>query len=330
MQLPNHFDRFRQATQPSEHQRAVMLREHTRLRELVDGDRSLQDAVLGTFIQGSHRRATAIRGSESHPCDVDIVVVTRLSRSSSSARHAHDLFRPLLERHYKGRYAQGERSWCITVDPQVTLDLVPTAEPDSREIVDAVRSSSIRDWIATDGSSVAAPGSIGESNWNRALPLWIPDRGLAKWDRTHPIELIRWTAAKNARCNGRFTHVVRAIKWWRRHTEPLPEYPKGYPLEHLVAECCPDGITSVAEGLARTFESIASRFRSDALRRTTPKLPARGAPEMDVMRRVQGSDFANLHAKVEMAASISRRALAEWGETESVRLWSSLFGSAFR
>lgn len=327
MQLQSHFDRFRQATQPSEHQKAVMLREHTRLREFLDADRSLQGIMLGTFIQGSHRRATAIRGSEAHPCDVDIVAVTRLSRSASSARHAHDLFRPFLERNYKGRYSQGERSWCITVDPQVTIDLVPTAEPESPEVVEAVRSTSIRDWIAADDNP---SGNATESDWNRALPLWIPDRRLEKWEHTHPILLIRWTAAKNARSNGRFTHVVRAIKWWKRHTEPSPEYPKGYPLEHMVAECCPNAITSIAEGITTTLETMASRFRDDALRRTTPQLPARGAPEVNVMRRIDGADFARFHGRAMVAAQAARRALNSTDEAESVRLWSGLLGPTFR
>ena len=327
MQLQSHFDRFRQATQPSEHQKAVMLREHTRLRESLDADRSLQGIMVGTFIQGSHRRATAILGSEAHPCDVDIVAVTRLSRSASSARHAHDLFRPFLERNYKGRYSQGERSWCIMVDPQVTIDLVPTAEPESPEVAEAVRSTSIRNWIAADDNP---SGNSSETDWNRALPLWIPDRRLEKWELTHPILLIRWTAAKNARCNGRFTHVVRAIKWWKRHTEPSPEYPKGYPLEHLVAECCPDGITSVAEGLATTLETMSSRFRDDALRRTTPQLSARGAREVNVMRRLDGADFARFHARVQFAAQTARRALNSTDEAESVRLWSGLLGPTFK
>lgn len=328
MELPGHFDRFRQATQPSDHQKAVMLREHTRLRELLDADRPLQGALLGTFIQGSHRRATAIRGSAAHPCDVDIVVVTRLARSASSARHAHDLFRPFLERHYKGRYSQGERSWCITVDPQVTIDLVPTAEPESAEITNAVRSSAIRDWIAEEDRATA--GALDDSDWNRALPLWIPDRRLERWEATHPILLIRWTAAKNARCNGRFIHVVRAIKWWKRHVEPEPQYPKGYPLEHIVGECCPNGITSVAEGIVATLETIAARFRSQALRAAAPMLPARGAPEVDVLRRISGPDFGHFYSKVQSAAQLARRALNSSDEPESARLWASLFGSSFK
>lgn len=35
-----------------------MVREHTRLLELLASDRSFQEAVIGTFIQGSYRRAT--------------------------------------------------------------------------------------------------------------------------------------------------------------------------------------------------------------------------------------------------------------------------------
>ena len=48
-------------------------------------------------------------------------------------------------------------------------------------------------------------------------------------------------------------NVVKALKWWRLLDRP-GEYPKGYPLEHIIGACCPDGIASVAEGVARAFD----------------------------------------------------------------------------
>ncbi len=330
MQLPTQFENFRVATQPSDHQRKVMTDEHTRLRERLAADPALKRVLLSTFIQGSHRRATAIRGSTTHHCDVDIVAVTNLPRSKTTARQAHDLFRPFLEAHYKGRHSQQDRSWCITVDTEVTLDLVPTTEPESPQIARAILAKSIRDWSASDDPESIALGDAKDVDWNRAEPIWIPDRRLETWEKTHPLLLIDWTAAKNARCNGRFTHTVRAVKWWKRHVEPNPKYPKGYPLEHLVAECCPNDIKTVADGLTLTLETIASRFRDETARRSTPFLPARGVPEVNVMRRVEGADFAAFHTCVVRAAALARRALNSTDEAESKRLWSTLLGDTFR
>ena len=46
---------------------------------------------------------------------------------------------------------------------------------------------------------------------------------------------------------------MKAIKWCvEKHTEP--KHPKGFPLERLIGECCPDGIESVAEGMMKTLE----------------------------------------------------------------------------
>lgn len=333
MELPSYFGDFRIETQPTEHQRKVMSEEHIKLRELLAKAAELKDLLLGTFIQGSQRRATSLIGSTAHPCDVDVVAVTNLPRSKFTAAYAHKLFQPFLERHYSGRYKSQDRSWCITVDPEVTLDLVPTSEPDSPQIREALRSmKSLRDWSPTFQSlSEAVKAEARDTaDWDRMEPLWIPDRNLQIWERTHPLYLIAWTAKKNNACNGHFTHAVKAVKWWKREIQPNPKYPKGYPLEHLVGDTCPDAITSVAEGLTRTFEAIAANYRSYAARRETPFLQARGIQEpQNVMKRVEGGDFAAFHAKIESAARLARRALDSQDIQESAALWRELLGPKF-
>ncbi|MCC6678240.1 MAG: hypothetical protein IT436_13955 [Phycisphaerales bacterium] len=333
MDLPTYFDDFRIKTQPTDRQRKVMTDEHIKLRELLSKADELKDILLGTFIQGSQRRATSLIGSADHPCDVDVVAVTNLPRSTYTAAYAHKLFQPFLERHYSKNYTAQDRSWCIQVDDEVTLDLVPTSEPDSPQLKEAVRSAkALRDWSPTfESLSEMVTAEAKESaDWDRSEPLWIPDRTLMKWERTHPLYLIAWTVKKNKACNGHFSHVVKAVKWWKREMKSDPKYPKGYPLEHLVADACPDGLTTVADGLTRTLESIASQYRVHASRRETPFLQARGIPErQNVLQRVDGSDFAAFHVNVEEAARLARAALDHPDISGSAALWRRLLGTEF-
>ncbi len=59
---------------------------------------------------------------------------------------------------------------------------------------------------------------------------------------------------------------------------PSLKHPKSYPLEHFVGECCPDGITSVAEGIVGTLECIAECYPKK------PFLPDRGFLSMTYLR----------------------------------------------
>lgn len=328
--LPSYFDDFLAATRPTPKQRATMLEQHSLLRERLMKDEELAGVVAATFIQGSHRRNTANRGSESHPCDVDIVVVTEFDRSARTAVEAHHAFEPFLRKHYPGAYKPQDRSWCITVAPDVKLDLVPTAKPESRLLREVVQAKAVRYWNDDDAEDIEADFARSE-DWERSEPLWIPDRKLATWEQTHPLFLIGWTSRKNARCNGHFLHVVRAIKWWRRERAAIPERPKGYPLEHIIGDSCPDGITTTAEGLTRTFETIAERYRLDVLQYRVPELWVRGVSTnpANVMRRITPEDFAGFHQIVCRAAQLCRQAMNASSANEAAGLWHKFLGHPF-
>lgn len=67
--------------------------------------------------------------------------------------------------------------------------------------------------------------SDGEARW-KFEPLLIPDREAEKWDKTHPLEQIRWTVEKNINCNTHYVNVVKALKWWRKTQYPDMKHPK--------------------------------------------------------------------------------------------------------
>jgi hypothetical protein len=170
--------------------------------------------------------------------------------------------------------------------------------------------------------------AASEEVW-RLSPLRIPDRDAGKWDDTHPLEQTRWTVEKNQRCSGNYINVVKALKWWRRVNEKLPKYPKGYPLEHLIGDCCPDGIASIDEGVTKALEEIVSKYKWAATAKTAPDLRDHGVPEHNVFHRVSGEDFVAFYNEVCTAAGIAREALDADTVKKSADKWRELFGDKF-
>lgn len=107
-----------------------------------------------------------------------------------------------------------------------------------------------------------------------------------------------------------------------------PERPQSYPLEHIVGDCCPDGIATVAEGICLTLEKIRDRYAVDAARRRTPTSPDRGTSE-NVLKRISGTDFAEFHAQASDDAALAREAYDEEDPFKSAALWRQLLGSEF-
>ncbi|MGA7119159.1 MAG: hypothetical protein WBY94_03630, partial [Polyangiaceae bacterium] len=79
MELPTDFKEFLQEIRPTENQRSDLKTGHTTLRERLNADEGLKKCLISDFLQGSYRRATAIRPKGDRRSDVDIIVVTKLS-----------------------------------------------------------------------------------------------------------------------------------------------------------------------------------------------------------------------------------------------------------
>jgi len=71
------------------------------LRDRLRADERLAPIIVSTFLQGSYRRATAIRPHEGRRADVDVIVVTRLSTDEYDLpEKAFAVFFPFLDDHY--------------------------------------------------------------------------------------------------------------------------------------------------------------------------------------------------------------------------------------
>lgn len=346
MELPSYFSDFLAEIRPTKNQKSEMRTGHRTLRERLYKDEKLAPIIVSTFLQGSYRRATANRPRAGCRSDVDIVVVTTLHEQDYTPQEAMDLFVPFLNEHYKDRWEFQGRSMGIGLS-YVDLDLVITSAPSEAELK-MLRSASVTaedtpeeapDWRlvpsyvpfderSMPGSTARMVSARKEAEWQLS-PLRIPDRDAKEWDDTHPLEQIRWTWAKNAACNCHYVNVVKALKWWRRVNYTTPKYPKGYPVEHLIGQCCPDGVTSVAEGVTLALEIMADMYRAHAQAKTTPWLSDHGVPAHNVLHRVTGEEFAEFHSQVCEAAEIARRALDATTVRESADEWRRLFGDKF-
>jgi predicted nucleotidyltransferase len=349
LDLPQYFKDFIATVRLQDDQKEAAKNGHRELRERITSDEELGPIVEATFLQGSYRRGTGVRPLNGARADVDVVVVTNLSRTDypDPSEVFTRFFVPFVTKHYKDFDADRGHSIAIHLD-DVDLDLVPTSAP-SLAVEEAMRSASVAEvaglddlspgeWRFTKAYRPRAVRSLAdldrfiesmsaEPEW-KSEPLWIPNRDKKEWEETDPLSQLRFTTEKNAACNGHYLSVVRAVRWWRRRN-PTPKYPKGYPVEHLVGHVLPDGIGSVAEGVVAALEGIRDRFQGHADAGAVPHLPDHGVPAHNVLGRLTGQDFRDFHALIVDAARQARDAYDQEERAEAVRRWRDLFGEEF-
>ncbi len=353
MELKPQFKEFMASIRPTDPQKENWRSSSTILRNRLKADDDLKGIVVSTFLQGSVRRSTAVRPLGDKRPDVDIVVVTTLDRETESARDAMDRFVPFLDRWYKDKWRPQGRSFGIEMS-LVDMDLVITALPsdeNSRDFMarlyrsDAVQTldtvEDVRSWRLNEEWHPSQPNAFGlnvnevqiadapRDRW-QPNPLWLPDRDVDGWGRTHPLAQIQWTAAKNRANDGNYVDIVRAIKWWRQtNQDSLPKYPKGYPLEHMIGQVLKDGTTSIAQGLVQVFEAMRDEWAYHLILGTKPFLPDHGVPEHDVLKRLDLEHFKAFHKAASDAAETAREALESDDAQESANLWRGLLGLRF-
>lgn len=333
MDMSNHFRDFLSEIRLTPAQRRHCAEQHQLLQQRLKADEDIKDITVGTFLQGSYKRSTAVRPlAADEKADVDVVLVTTIDASDKIHNRPSQVFprfRAFLDRHYPGKWEPHDRSFAIDVGGQIKLDLVPTAAL-SQAQAEVLEASAWRDgWTLenpdgrpdtlTEAMEVLRKAA-GRADWEME-PLLIPSRDLEEWVPTHPLEQIRWTVEKNGRCNDHYLGVVKAMKWWRKRRAD-PEYPKGYPLEHVIGIACPDGIGSVAAGLTAALEHVRDSWL------TKPHLQDHGVSQ-DVLKRISEAEWAGFHRLITAAAQTARAAFNATSVLESATLWRQLLGEEF-
>ncbi|UTE72807.1 nucleotidyltransferase [Rossellomorea marisflavi] len=328
MEVKTYFNDFLSNIRLTENQENNLKSGHSTLRKRLLEDEDISSIIVNTFLQGSYRRATAVRPKNGNKSDVDIIVVTNLDTDDYTPQEALDLFIPFLDKYYEGKYKMQGRSIGIELS-YVELDLVITSAPSESQkellttesILTSYSIDELENWSLSKSWSVNNQQAADEPAW-KTEPLLIPDRDAGKWEKTDPLAQIKWTWNKNAACNRQYVNVVKALKWWKK-LNPDPKYPKGYPLEHLIGSCCPDGIESVAKGVTFTLENIVSKYPEK------PVLKDHGVPEHNVFKRITDEEYEKFYNLVTEGASLARQAFDNTDKVESIEMWRELFGSKF-
>lgn len=347
MKIDSYFSDFLSDIRLTSSQNEALKSAHKTLRSQLNEDKDLKTIIVSTFLQGSYRRATAVQPQNGKKVDVDVILVTNLDSNGLTPQQAINKFIPFVKKHYNEKYEPQGRSICIEL-PEVDMDVVITAAPSEADIT-VLKSRSVTsdlmledfttkyEWRLSKGWSepglqsgnIYLPESVrNEPEW-KTSPLLIPDRDVKEWFPTHPLEQIRWTRDKNKNTNGHYVNVVKALKWWRTLRLTNLKYPKGYPIEHMIGDCCPDNITSVAEGVCKTMEAIIAKYQLQQLLGTTPVLPDRGVPTHNVWKRVSPDDFAEFYESVKEYSKIAREAFDADKLKTQVTKWRELFGEKF-
>ncbi len=344
--IDSYFNDFLSEIRLTKSQRDDLISGHTTLRDRLLAFEGLKDIIVTTFLQGSYRRSTAIRPLGEKRADVDIIIVTNLDRNKVTPHEALNLFIPFVEKHYKGKYKLQGRSIGIELS-YVDLDIVVTSAPSEVDL-EALKSQSvttnmmledsinwrlIKSWreVAINGqtgSYTLSEAELKEAEW-KLEPLHIPDRDAGLWEETHPLEQIKWTRDKNRNTNGHFVNIVKALKWWRTLRLDKIKYPKGYPIEHMIGDCCNDNISNIAEGVCSTLENIVTTYRDNREANTVPNLPDRGVPGHNVWKRISSNEFNTFYDEVVKYAKIARKALDANTLKEQSQYWREIFGDKF-
>ncbi|KZZ85542.1 SMODS domain-containing nucleotidyltransferase [Bacillus sp. SJS] len=327
MEVKTYFNDFLSNIRLTENQEKNLKSGHSILRRRLLEDEDISSIIVSTFLQGSYRRATAVRPKNGNKSDVDVIVVTNLNADDYTPQEALDLFIPFLDKYYGEKYTMQGRSIGIELS-YVELDLVITSAPSESQkeilttesILTSYSIDELENWSLSKSWSVNNQ-QADEPAW-KTEPLLIPDRDADKWEKTDPLAQIKWTWNKNATGNRQYVNVVKALKWWKK-LNPDPKYPKGYPLEHLIGSCCPDGIESVAKGVTFTLENIVLEYPQK------PILKDHGVPEHDVFKRITDEEYEKFYKLITGAASLARQALDSPDKVESIEMWRELFGSKF-
>lgn len=322
MDNSSQFDRFISDIRLTDRQQEACIAAHKEVRERLTSDSEMGKTVVSTFLQGSYVRHTITKPYGDHRPDVDVIVVTKLSKDEYTPSQAINQFKAFLEAYYPGRYKIQGRSIGISF-PTVDLDLVITAAP-SESVIGILKGE-----VTEEAQGIEALLEIFKKGdeW-KSEPLLIPDRDAGQWVPTSPLEQIEWTKQKNEATSGNFVNVVKVIKRWR-DLDGEGKRPKGFLIERLVGEHCPDGITSVAEGVEASLRGIKDAYGSDSSLGTVPNIPDTGVPTNNVFKRLSAQEFRDFYGRVRVASAAATNAYNDKDPESSGNKWRSLFGEDF-
>ena len=295
MELPQQFERFLQNISVDEPKLGRIRSAHMALRRALEGDQTVGQAMIETFLQGSYVHGTAIRPFDGTEYDVDVCCLLDLTSVPTGAddprRLVHWLSRRLRRVDaYRGRVSTRPR--CIRIDFQddFHLDVVPLVEVNRLGSVDHL----------------------------------VPNRAVDGWEATNPKGLIRWYREQNDRTNGRFSRVVRMMKHWRNQVFSEAARPPSIGFEVLVANAWPFLANSDARAVCGVLRQIATRYQFGRPSAMNPSLR-----NENLLSPWNQGNHEVFMTEIASAADLAEEALRETHEGRSIGLWQRLFRRRF-
>lgn len=288
MELAADFKAFVSSIQPGDTYVAAAKAAHEKVREQLRTDSESKEAHKDTFLSGSYARHTAIKEIK----DVDIICILDIDQTITKPEIVLAWLESILVRLYGKAKRQG-RSIGVTAADDVSLDIVPTTP------------------ISTDEG-----------------PLWLPDREVREWTKSHPKGQIAAAVDKNKATDGYYVQVVKLMKVWRDRLPTEPCRVKSYILETLVngnignPSSHAEAVVNVLEGIERAY----GRYRDT---KTVPFLSDPGYSSANVAIRWSSDEFDAFMGQVKLASATARSAFDNSDESASRKLWRKLFGSQF-
>jgi len=301
--LDRHFEKFHKLIALDQGRIDRIKSAHTRLRDNVEADGPLSKLLKGVFLQGSYAQSTAIRPADHTEFDVDVVLALDASERDFlgiASRRApevvidHVANRLRNCREYEGKVRRRGRCVRITYASEFHMDVVPAHAPDGGE---------------------------------RGVD--VPDATSASWIASHPKGYLEWGTTQNRETEGRFTRIVKYLKWWRDNRLPLSARPKSIVLQTLIGKRMPRRSGSDAQALVGTLESMGQLFGPNRFFFSAPTVTNPSRPDED-LASAWGDDAAFAFGEqLRRATTHATTALQEPREDKSAQLWQQVLGDRF-
>jgi len=289
MELNKYFEGLISNIEPNPNNVKIAIKAHEKLRSVLEKDEDIADAKPDTYLSGSYARDTAINDIK----DVDIILLLDLDHNKTAPDVVVSWLQGILQKHYSEVVKQG-RSIGVTTDNDFCLDVFPSVPISYRE-----------------------------------GPVWIPDRDIKCWVASHPKGQIAFSTSKNSETGGCYKPLVKIMKHWRDRLKNNDAKIKSYILESLVAYTLTNEPLSYAKAVVSIFESIYRNLSPYLLSQSIPIINDPGYPSVSITKRWTLQEFSAFINAIYEAGPIANSALASDKESESVKLWQSLFGTKF-
>lgn len=299
MKLSDHFNRFCAEISLNPDRKARIDSAYSNLESLMWSDEEISNIARELFRQGSYAIGTAVKPLKSdQEFDVDVVLalnIHALPRDQRSPRAVIEWLAQKLRQNscYKGKVQRRDRCVRLNYTGDFHVDIVPAH----------------------------CPGDVNGI-------LLIPDQEAEEkdWSETHPKGYMDWCAQMQDASNGKFTRVVKMLKWWRNLKFGKDTAPKSILLTTLIGHHIAQGCSSDAEALVLTMESLNVYLRNPYL---VPVIPNPSLANENLARDWTQEQFELFKERFEAATQMARQAYDEEDKGQSISLWRKVFGDAF-